>query len=367
MKVFIFTGQGSQQRGMGGQLFDEFPELTEAASDILGYSIKALCLDDPDGLLDQTRYTQPAIYVVNALAYFQRLRDGAQADGFAGHSLGEFNALLAAQCFDFAQGLRLVQRRAELMNQVSGGEGGMAAIMNLRRHALVELLQAQQADGVDLAIHNAPLQSVIAGPKAELARLESAVEAAGGMLYPLNTSGAFHSRYMQPIADAFCAYLQGLELAPPNKPVIANVSAQPYSQEAIADNLVRQLTHPVQWCESIQYLLAQGEVQFEEVGHGEVLTKLVEKIRAGSRLPVPGVAVSPRDAAPGPREAALHSAIEQVAQWNARHPAGTRVRSLRVDGDQLTRSTALVLLGHRAAVYLQGHNGYFALDEIQAL
>ena len=367
MKVFIFPGQGSQQRGMGGQLFDEFPELTEAASDILDYSIKALCLDDPDGLLDQTRYTQPAIYVVNALAYFQRLRDGAQADGFAGHSLGEFNALLAAQCFDFAEGLRLVQRRAELMSQVSGGEGGMAAIMNLRRHALVELLQAQQADGVDLAIHNAPLQSVIAGPKAELARLESAVEAAGGMLYPLNTSGAFHSRYMQPIADAFRAYLQGLELAPPNKPVIANVSAQPYSQEAIADHLVQQLTHPVQWCESIQYLLAQGEVQFEEVGHGEVLTKLVEKIRAGSRPSAPGVAISPAGAAPGPHEAALHSAIEQVARWNARHPVGTRVRSLRVDGDQLTRSTALVLLGHRAAVYLQGHNGYFALDEIRAL
>lgn len=364
MHVFLFPGQGSQQRGMGGTLFDAFPDLTEAASEILGYSIRTLCLEDPDGLLDQTRYTQPAIYTVNALAYYQRLREGGVvADAFAGHSLGEFNALLAAQCFDFAQGLRLVRQRAELMSEVGGG--GMAAIINLRRNVLVDLLQAEHADGIDLAIHNAPSQSVIAGPGEELARLEVAVEAAGGMLYPLNTSGAFHSRYMQPIADAFHQYLQGMVLAPPSKPVIANVSARPYRKGEIAQNLVRQLTHPVQWCESIEYLLAQGEATFEELGHGDVLTKLVGKIRAAAQAAraVASVATPRVDA----REAARRAAIERVAEWNALHPIGTRVRSTRVDGDQVTSSAAQVLLGHRAAVYLRGYNGYFALDEIQAV
>ena len=116
MKAYMFPGQGSQAKGMGGTLFDEFSELTQQANEILGYSVKELCLDNPKRELNKTQYTQPALYVVNALSYYKKIQETGQTpDYLAGHSLGEFNALLAAECFDFATGLKLVQKRGELM------------------------------------------------------------------------------------------------------------------------------------------------------------------------------------------------------------------------------------------------------------
>src|SRR5689334_5966402 len=129
MKAFVFPGQGSQAKGMGGTLFDEFQELTEKADRILGYSIKELCLEDPRKELNRTQFTQPALYVVNAFSYFAKIREtGQKPDYVAGHSLGEFNALLAAECFDFEAGLEIVKKRGELMSEATGG--GMAAILN---------------------------------------------------------------------------------------------------------------------------------------------------------------------------------------------------------------------------------------------
>src|SRR3989337_2939421 len=125
----MFPGQGSQAKGMGAALFDEFRELTAAADSILGYSIKELCLENPRGELNRTQFTQPALYVVNALTCFKKLEEsGQKPDYFAGHRLGERNALLAAECFDFEVGLRLVRKRGELMSQVP--KGAMAAILN---------------------------------------------------------------------------------------------------------------------------------------------------------------------------------------------------------------------------------------------
>jgi len=355
MKVFLFPGQGSQVRGMGGALFDEFPELTRQASEVLGYSIRELCLEDPRRQLSQTRFTQPAIYVVNALSYFHRIQEGAAPDLFAGHSLGEFNALMAGGCFDFELGLRLVKKRGELMGQVSGG--AMAAIVNLTREAIARILKEQGATGVDIAIHNSPLQHVIAGTKEDLARIEPALRVGNAQYHALNTSGAFHSRYMRSVSEEFRSFLQGIELRPLAKPVIANVSARPYRDQEVVSNLVEQLTRPVLWCESVQYLLGLPGAELQEVGHGDVLTKMLNWIKTQSPPPAPQGA--------GERQRA---ARERVAAWNAAHPIGTKVRSSLVQGKDLeTRTEAVVLFGHRAAVYLKDYNGYFDLEQIQTV
>ena len=131
MLAYVFPGQGSQVVGMGKDLFDEFKEYVDAADEILGYSIKELCLEDPNGVLGLTQYTQPALYVVNALTYLKEVKTtGVKPDFVAGHSLGEYDALFAAGVFDFATGLKLVQKRGELMSQAKGG--GMAAVLGLK-------------------------------------------------------------------------------------------------------------------------------------------------------------------------------------------------------------------------------------------
>src|SRR6516162_2607290 len=128
MTAFLFPGQGSQRKGMGSTLFEEFQEVTARADEILGYSIKELCLHDPHQQLGQTQFTQPALYVVNALSYLKKMKDGSKVPTYlAGHSLGEYNALFAAGVFDFETGLRLVKKRGELMSQATGG--GMAAVI----------------------------------------------------------------------------------------------------------------------------------------------------------------------------------------------------------------------------------------------
>src|SRR5690606_35248979 len=144
----MFPGQGSQSKGMGGMLFDEFQELTEKADKILGYSIKELCLEDSGKELGQTQFTQPALYVVNALSYFKKIKEtGQKPDFVAGHSLGEFNALLAAECFDFEAGLKLVKKRGELMSEAGGG--GMAAIINAGKEEIESILEKNGLTGID--------------------------------------------------------------------------------------------------------------------------------------------------------------------------------------------------------------------------
>lgn len=162
MTTWVFPGQGSQYPGMGKGLFDELKELVSQADGVLGYSIAELCLLDPNGKLKQTEYTQPAIYTVNALHYFKRLMEtGKQPDFVAGHSLGEYNALLAAGAFDFATGLQLVQRRARLMSKASGG--AMAAILQIPAEEIAEMLAKAGLVGIDIANYNTPSQTVISG------------------------------------------------------------------------------------------------------------------------------------------------------------------------------------------------------------
>ena len=353
MKTYVFPGQGSQVRGMGAGLFDEFPDLTEKADDLLGYSIKELCLNDANKELGKTQYTQPALYVVNALSYYKRIRDTAETpDYLAGHSLGEFNALLAAGCFDFETGLDLVAKRGELMSQAT--EGAMAAIVNVTRDTIESVLKESGFDRVELANVNAPDQVVISGPAADIAACQDLFRFGNAKCIRLNTSGAFHSRLMHPSQERFENYLKGRTLSDPKIPVIANLTARPYPGGAIVEYLSKQVCSAVLWSDTIQYLMSLSDTMaFVQIGPRDVLTKLTARIKQHAEK-----------AAMSGDPVAL--AEEKVAAWNRRHRIGTKATSAMAGyGALITRTPAMVLFGHRAAIYMEEYKGYFDLDEIR--
>jgi malonyl CoA-acyl carrier protein transacylase len=279
MTTYVFPGQGSQQRGMGQGLFDLFPDIVKQADAILGYSIKTLCLEDPQQQLNQTQYTQPALYVVNALNYFKKLQESSTKPQYvAGHSLGEYNALLAANAFDFQSGLKLVQKRGALMSQATGG--GMAAIVGLTGEKVNQILQENKLSDISVANYNSYTQIVISGPSAVIGQAQKLFETAGATLViPLKVSGAFHSPYMQQAREQFEQFLTGFSFNIPAIPVIANLTAKPYESDKVSYTLANQITNSVRWTESIRYLLDKGETDFVEVGPGSVLTGLIRRIK----------------------------------------------------------------------------------------
>lgn len=293
-KVWVFPGQGSQFKGMGAGLFERYPKLVAQADAIVGCSLRELCLEDPRRLLAQTQYTQPALFVVSALTLLQRReREGTDGVGYAGHSLGEFNALFAAGAFDFETGVALVARRGQLMAQAP--RGAMAAVIGLGEARVRALLAGSPYAGIDVANVNSALQAVISGPVDEIEACEPLFVAAGARYVRINVSAAFHSRYMQPVEEAFAAHVAGIDFRPLQAEVISNVTAQPYPATNYTPLLVHQITRPVRWYESMSRLLARHEVQLEEIGPGDVLTHLQFKIaQAPMPLPAPTPAAGAR-------------------------------------------------------------------------
>lgn len=283
--AYVFPGQGSQAKGMGGDLFDQYKELTAKADAVLGYSIKQLCLDDPLNQLSNTQYTQPAVYTVSALSYYRAVENsGKKPDYVAGHSLGEYNALLASAVFDFETGLKLVQYRGLLMSTVSGG--AMAAIVGLTSEEVRNVLLKGKFDQIEIANFNAPTQTVISGNKSDIFKVESSLTKTNGHFIPLNTSGAFHSHYMESIKQEFISYLREFEYSELQIPVISNVTARPYIQTEIVKTLAAQITNPVKWTDSIQYLLNEKKMAFTEIGTGTVLSRLIDQIKKKTITPV---------------------------------------------------------------------------------
>jgi malonyl CoA-acyl carrier protein transacylase len=280
-RIYVFPGQGSQKTGMGADLFRDFPRETATASAMLGYSIEELCAVDPRQQLNQTEFTQPALFVVNALSYLKKIQTTAETPDFvAGHSLGEYNALFAASVFDFETGVRLVQKRGALMARASGG--GMAAVLGLSPDQVAQVLRRPELTDIDVANLNSPQQVVISGPANQVESARAPFEQAGARKFVLlKVSGAFHSRYMASAKEEFAQFLAGCAFVPPKIPVISNVQAQPYLPDEVARNLADQITQPVRWIESIQLLLRQPDPRFEEIGPGTVLTGLIRQIRAG--------------------------------------------------------------------------------------
>ena len=273
MVAWLFPGQGSQARGMGAALFDRYPDLVAAADAQLGHSLADLCLNGPDERLRDTRYAQPALYVVEVLTYLERAAREPAPDWFAGHSLGEYAALFAAGSLDFDTGLLLVQRRGELMSEANGG--AMAAVLGPVAREIGSLLADWGLDEVDVANDNAPEQVVLAGPAAAIdAVAQRLAQFDDARCVRLSVSAAFHSRAMARAGQEFGRFLGRFRLADPAVPVISNVTGLPYAPGTVADLLTAQISSPVRWTASMRHLLAAGEQEIAELGPGTVLTGL---------------------------------------------------------------------------------------------
>lgn len=270
MTTYMFPGQGSQVKGMGSDLFSRFPEEVRQADEILGYSIENLCVNDPQEQLNHTQYTQPALFMIEAFAWLAR-DQSVKADFCIGHSLGEYSALYAAGCFNLVTGLTLVKKRGELMAKARGG--AMLAVINLSPERILTMIQG--INGIDIANYNSSKQIVLSGPPADINRASEILSKEALMCVPLPVAGAFHSRYMQDAANEFKLFLNDFSFSEPKIPVISNATVEPYSQETLKDLLVRQVSHPVRWSDTIRYLRGQGESQFVEMGPGNVLTRLM--------------------------------------------------------------------------------------------
>ncbi len=279
MKAYMFPGQGSQQKGMGGDLFDSFNEVTKEADEVLKYSIKELCLNDPYDQLHLTKYTQVALFIVNYLHYLEYSNTHpGKVDYLIGHSLGEYNALHLADVVDFKTALKIVQKRGELMSTVQNG--AMAAVIKCPMNMIQKILQDNQLNSIDIANYNSHEQIVISGQKDEIFQAKTLFEAAKAIYIPLKVSAAFHSKHMQSAAKEFAEFIKEIEFSTPKIPVISNVTGKPYQGNTFYQLLSQQISSCVQWTDSILYLLREGVVEFKEIGPGKVLTNLLKSIQS---------------------------------------------------------------------------------------
>ena len=282
MKAYIFPGQGAQFPGMGKDLYENFPvakEMFEKANDILGYRITDLMFAGTDEDLRQTKVTQPAIFL-HSVILAATLGENFKPDMVAGHSLGEFSALVANKALTFQDGLRLVYARAIAMQKACEAEPStMAAILGLE-DAKVEEVLAGIEEVVVPANYNSPGQLVISGSfKGIEIACEKLKEAGAKRALPLKVGGAFHSPLMEPARVELAAAIEATEFKSPVCPIYQNVSARPFTIRAeIKANLVAQLTSPVRWTQTVQNMVADGATAFIELGPGNVLQGLVKKI-----------------------------------------------------------------------------------------
>jgi len=284
--AFVFPGQGSQVVGMGKDLFEQFEpaaNLFKKADQKLNFSLTDLIFEGPKEELTLTHNTQPAL-LTTSIAILEHFKQfDIQPDYVAGHSLGEYSALVAAGVLSFEDGVYAVRKRGEYMQEaVPAGEGAMAAVLGLDREQLtaVTVEVSNAGNSVQLANLNCPGQIVISGTTkgVELAG-EKAKEAGAKRAIPLEVSGPFHSELMKPAAEKFASVLDDLDLVDAKIPVIANVSAAPIqNQEDIKTKLVEQLYSSVLWEDSVRNMLDLGVDTFIEIGPGKVLSGLIKKI-----------------------------------------------------------------------------------------
>lgn len=281
--IFMFSGQGSQYVGMGKELYDNYEaakKVLDEADQIVDFDLKDMIFNGPEEDLNNTKNTQPAIYTVSAMVKAVLTENDIEPAAAAGHSLGEYSALYAAGVLSFADGLKLVRRRGELMDQADPeGKGTMAAVIGMA-DAEVEAVLTEIDGIVTVANYNSPGQVVISGEV-------EAVEAAGELLseegakkvIPLTVSGAFHSPLMEPAKEELKSTIEAVEFKDAQIPFIANVTADYVKKSSeIKDALIKQLNNSVRWVETIERFKADGYEDYIEVGPGRVLKGLMRRI-----------------------------------------------------------------------------------------
>ena len=281
MKAFVFPGQGAQFSGMGKDLYDAYPEartMMQRANEVLGFNLTEVMFEGTDEALRQTRVTQPAIFLHSIVA--ARLMTLLRPDMVAGHSLGEFSALVAAEALHWEDGLRLVSQRAIAMQEACELQPGtMAAVL-----ALADDKVAEVCDGIEnivvAANFNCPGQVVISGSLSGVdAACKALKEAGAKRALKLPVGGAFHSPLMQPAAERLQAAIMNTTFRTPKCPVYQNVSAKAeMDKDVIQRQVLEQLTSPVRWTQSVQQMIADGATTFYEFGPGDVLKGLIRKI-----------------------------------------------------------------------------------------
>ncbi len=285
----IFPGQGSQSPGMGKELFEKFPvarQVFEEADDALGFSISRLCFEGPAEDLQLTENTQPAILTVSVAAFRVLMEAGMAAPAFvAGHSLGEYSALVAAGALKLPDGVRTVRARGRYMQEaVPVGTGAMAAVIGGELSEIQRVCEeaspnVSNGQVCSVANHNSPNQIVIAGNTEAVDRAIEVLKGIAKRVIKLNVSAPFHCTLMKPAQDRLAPDLEQLVFNEPAMPVITNVDGRATTApDQLRDALVRQVSSPVRWVESMQLLMQQGVETFVEVGPGKVLSGLMRQI-----------------------------------------------------------------------------------------
>lgn len=281
--VFMFSGQGSQYVGMGKELYENYKEaknILDSANEVLDFDLKSLIFNGPEEKLNNTKNTQPAIYTVSAMIKKVLSENGLQSAAAAGHSLGEYSALYAAGVLSFEDGLKLVRRRGELMDQADPkGLGTMAAVIGLEAEEVEAVLS--KIDGiVTIANYNSPTQVVISGEVEAVGEAEKSLAEKGAKrVIPLSVSGAFHSPLMEPAKKELKNAINAVEFKEAQIPLIANVTAD-YVKDSdeIKSTLIKQLDNSVRWLETIEKFKEDGYTDYVEVGPGRVLKGLMRRI-----------------------------------------------------------------------------------------
>lgn len=275
MSTYVFAGQGTQYRGMGIELFEKYKEELEAAEHVLHYSIRDLLRYDSNDLLNNTLYTQPILYVVYALSFLDKVKEeNVQPDFFIGHSLGEFVALFAAGSYDFLTGLKIVNKRAQLMS-MRRNKGAMAAVIGLGSDEISSIIK--DCKDTYIANYNLPQQTVISGTEDAIKALKEIFLANGATTYKvLPIDCACHSPILKASAEAFYEYLEGIKIDIPKIPVISNLTGKEYSKTHLRQTMSEQMYKSVMWRQSINYLAKEREQSFIYCNYNKTVQKLVE-------------------------------------------------------------------------------------------